>query len=137
MGRASIALALSGLVLLGFGLRALGLEIVFPGDGSVVFLGWDSYYHARRALWSLANFPSWLAFDPYLNFPDGAAVPWPPLYDLFLAAVGSLPGLGPERFDAWLAWAPPLLGALVSVAIIAAAYGVLAPVPGPDCAQPK
>lgn len=105
-------------------LRALGLEVVFPGDGTTVFLSWDSYYHARRAVFGLANFPHVLAFDPYLSHPDGAIVPWPPLYDFLLAAAAKLAGAGPERFDAVAAWVPPVLAALTVPFVYLAARAV-------------
>ena len=46
----------------------------------------DASYHARRILWGVANFPHVLQFDPYLNYPSGARVPWPPLYDWLLSS---------------------------------------------------
>ena len=53
----------------------------------VVFAIGDAYYHAHRALVSFVDFPRFLAFDPCLNWPDGAAVPYPPLFDLVSAGL--------------------------------------------------
>jgi asparagine N-glycosylation enzyme membrane subunit Stt3 len=92
--------------------RALGWETVFPGDGTVVFALGDAYYHARRALFSFEHFPKVLLHDAYLNHPQGAFVPWPPLYDLALGGIARLVGSSQSRFEHVAAWAPVALGAL-------------------------
>jgi dolichyl-diphosphooligosaccharide--protein glycosyltransferase len=98
--------------LLALAVRALGLEKVFPGDGTVVFALGDAFYHARRALFSFEHFPQVLLRDPYLNFPLGAFVPWPPLYDLALGGVARLFGSSQAVFERVAAWAPAVLGTL-------------------------
>jgi dolichyl-diphosphooligosaccharide--protein glycosyltransferase len=118
------AAALAAAVAAAFALRALGLELVFVGGGRVVFLGWDSYYHARRALWSFLHFPAVLQFDRYLNFPDGAVVPWPPLYTLLLAGLGRLLAGDEAGFERVVAWAPPAIGALTVLPVYAATRAV-------------
>jgi asparagine N-glycosylation enzyme membrane subunit Stt3 len=66
---------------LALGARTLGFSDVFPSEGEVVLRIDDASYHARRVVYGVENFPRVLSFDPYLNFPDGARVPWPFLYD--------------------------------------------------------
>ncbi|HTF35301.1 MAG TPA: STT3 domain-containing protein [Myxococcota bacterium] len=110
--------------LLAFAVRSLGLETVFPGDGSVVFALGDAFYHARRALFSFDHFPQVLLRDPYLNYPQGAFVPWPPLYDLALAGTARLFGSSQTVFERVAAWAPVALGALTTLPVYAAARRV-------------
>lgn len=111
----ALALVLLGLVALG--LRALAFPEVFPGHGLVELAIADSAYHARRALFSVVNFPHVLVWDPYLAFPDGAPVRWPPLYDWLLAAVARLFGDDQATFEHVAAWASPALGALTIVPV--------------------
>ena len=75
--------ALLGVFLFALLIRALGFEHVFTEEG-VVFAPADSMYHMRRAYYSFVNFPNPLLWDPYLNYPGGVAVPWPPLFDLII-----------------------------------------------------
>ncbi|UCE85390.1 MAG: glycosyltransferase family 39 protein [Deltaproteobacteria bacterium] len=103
------SLALLGIAALGLCLRLLGAEQVFRGQ-NVVFQGYDAYYHARRALYSLVHFPAVLQRDPLLNHPHGSAVPWPPLYDLLVAAVAKLLGGDEPTLERVAALLPPLLG---------------------------
>jgi hypothetical protein len=115
------ALAVALLAAAAFALRAVYLREAFAADGGVVFTDPDALYHARRALFSVESFPSALLFDPYLNHPDGAPVPWPPLYDWLLAAKALALGGSPRAFELVLAWAAPVLGALTVVPVCATA----------------
>jgi len=54
----------------------------------------DSYYHLRRILYTFENYPSMLIFDPFLSYPEGDFVPWPPLFD-FLSATLIMPFKNP------------------------------------------
>jgi dolichyl-diphosphooligosaccharide--protein glycosyltransferase len=107
----STNVALFGISALALALRLLGAEQVFRGQ-DVIFRGYDSYYHVRRALYSLLHFPAVLERDPLLNYPLGSAVPWPPLYDVLIAAVAKLLGGDEATLEHVAALAPPLLGAL-------------------------
>ncbi len=119
MRRAGLGAAVLGLCLVVVGVRSIGFERVFPGDSGVVLAIDDAQYHARRAAYTFENFPSLLLFDPYLNFPHGALVPWPPLYDFALAAAAR--AFGPERrnLELVLGWAPVALGLLTALAVYA------------------
>lgn len=97
--------------------RSLGYPGVFMDDGTVVLAFDDSSYHARLVHEAVANFPVVRSFDPLLNHPDGARVPWPPLYDWLLALVAWLFGGGPFLTDRVLAWASPVFGVLAVVPI--------------------
>lgn len=47
----------------------------------------DSYYHLRRVIYTINNFPEMLNFDPFLSYPYGDYCPWPPLYDFISALI--------------------------------------------------
>lgn len=111
-------LASSGLFLLALGVRALPWTTVLAAD-RVYFAGADSYYHMRRILYSLHNFPAVLDFDRYINFPDGAKAIWSSLYD-FSMAFALLPFHSPggeAAVERAAAWVPPVLGALTVVVL--------------------
>ncbi len=120
MGRPTAALLLALAAVTAFVARSLGVESVFTGDGSVVFALGDAFYHARRALFSFEHWPKVLLFDPLLNYPGGADVPWPPLYDLLLAGVARLFGSGIQTFERVAAWVPVALGVLTILPVYAA-----------------
>lgn len=123
----TVAALLVILVALAFLLRVLGLEVVFPGDGTTVFLSWDSFYHARRALFGFVNFPHVLGFDSYVSHPLGAPLPWPPLYDFLLAGGAKLAGADEASFDATIAWIPPALAAMTVPFVYVAARAIGTP----------
>ncbi len=79
--------------LLALAVRASVFPAVFS-DGDITLLGVDSYYHARRILFTVFHFPDALTFDSYINFPYGSIIGWVPLYDQFIALVALIIGLG-------------------------------------------
>ena len=107
--------------LVGLLLRATNLATVFPPDGVLPSDGWivlgkdDSYFHARRALYSFENFPAILEFDRYLAYPHGAAQPSPPLHDWLIAGTARLFGSDLRTFELVAAWISPVFGALLSL----------------------
>jgi dolichyl-diphosphooligosaccharide--protein glycosyltransferase len=108
----SALLALGAIALLALALRALGFEWVFVDEDTVVFPPGDAHYHVRRSLQAWIHFPRVLLWDSYINFPDGAAISWPPLFDLVVAGAARLFVRDPARFDAFVAWVPPAIGVL-------------------------
>ncbi len=80
-------------------------------NGSVLFYGFDSYYHMRRIFYTLNHFPNTLWFDSYIDYPHGLELTWPPLFDILGAVVSFFGGsrYGVELLASLL---PPLLGAL-------------------------
>jgi len=110
MGRARPGLGLLLACAAAFAVRAAGFELVFLEDGSVIFALGDAQYHARLALYSFARFPDPLTFDRYLNHPDGAFVPYPPLHDWIPAALVRLFGGGLRELERTVAWLPVAWG---------------------------
>jgi len=118
-GRALRVLAPVVLAILAFAVRSLAWPSVGV-PGRVQLPDPDAYYHLRRIVYALVNWPASLGFDPYLSFPDGARAIWPPLFDVAIAWllapwVGTGAGVDPARVEAVAVWLPPLLGAATVV----------------------
>ena len=108
--RWALRLGLFGIFAIALLARSLGFDHVFQDDGTVVFTASDAFYHVRRILFGIENFPLTLQFDPCLNWPDGSAIPHPPLYDQAAAGLARL--WAPVPATTVLAWLPAFLGAL-------------------------
>lgn len=104
--------------LLAIVVRGLPYHAVMVGD-RILFSGFDSYYHMRRVFYTLAHFPKVIEFDPYLNFPEGAHVIWPPFFDGMIAlALLPFHRLGqPDTVERVAIWISPLLGAATVLAL--------------------
>src|SRR6266508_5478519 len=58
------------------------------GSGRPTLVGdWDPHYHVLRAERWLTSAPGAPWRDPNLDWPYGADVPWPPLFDAVIAVV--------------------------------------------------
>lgn len=116
MGRhRSTPWVLGGLAVAAFALRAANFLEVFPGRGRVVLPGNDPYFHLRRILLTIRDYPEVPFFDGAMNFPAGAPVIWPPGFDLFIATICRVLGLGGDRpfaVEAVAAVLVPVIGAL-------------------------
>ncbi|MCR3883737.1 STT3 domain-containing protein [Methanotrichaceae archaeon M04Ac] len=86
-------------------------------EGGIQFFSYDSFYHMRRIVYTVENFPSTLWFDSYLNHPHGLDLTWPPLFDQMIAAFSLLLGGSSQAVDMAAAVAPPVLGSLMIVAL--------------------
>ncbi|MCS5637543.1 MAG: glycosyltransferase family 39 protein, partial [Myxococcota bacterium] len=115
-GRGGVLLALGSIMALAVAIRSLGFEFVFVGD-HVTFPPADAQYHLRRALYTFVHFPAVLLFDPYINYPGGAPVPWPPLFDFLLGGAARLLADDHAGFERVVAWAGPLCAALALIPI--------------------
>ncbi len=81
------------IIFLGLVVRLLTYTAVFD-SGKVVFLETDPYYHMWRVFSYINIFPRTFLFDNYINYPYGALVGWPPLFDQSIAFVSLVLGLG-------------------------------------------
>jgi dolichyl-phosphooligosaccharide-protein glycotransferase len=120
MNRTVTAALLAVVVVLGFGLRGVMFQQIFRGD-TIVFPVGDSYYHLRRAEFTLERAPEVLLFDPLVNHPDGSWIPWPPLHTLILAGSGLALGGTQRDLELAAAWLPPAIGALTALPVFGAA----------------
>jgi dolichyl-diphosphooligosaccharide--protein glycosyltransferase len=96
------------LVLLGLWARCAGWKSVFFG-GEVELVPADSHYYVRFARLQLAAFPRFVTFDPFVNFPEGASILWPPVHTLLVALGIALAGDG----ELGAAWVGPALSVLL------------------------
>lgn len=98
---------------------ALPYEQVFV-NGTVWFKGTDAWYHMRLVDNLLHHFPHRISFDPYIFYPYGAMVSWPPFFDWFIASLSWLIGLGSpsqHTIDIVGAYIPPILGTITVIPV--------------------
>lgn len=87
---------------------------VFSDRGPIAPQGADEYYHLRRIVHAVENFPEVLEFDSTVNFPQGGEIVWPPLFDFAVAALAKLLGAQTSlEIVAIAMWVPPVLGVLL------------------------
>lgn len=101
--------------------RLAGWARVFRADGVHFAADSDPHYHVLQAERFLRSGLAALWHDPLLGWPQGADVPWPPLFDVSLGAVArALYGAGLDRaaLEQVAAWLPVVLG-VVTVALVA------------------
>jgi hypothetical protein len=89
-------------------------------DGDVLLTGHDSFYHARRILDALANPFLLQQFDPHIEAPAGAWVPWPWGFDMLMAllvSAGVALGAASEPLRV-LVYLPPLWSLLNAALVL-------------------
>jgi dolichyl-diphosphooligosaccharide--protein glycosyltransferase len=119
-------ISLTAVVLIAFLMRMISYSAV-TANGSINVLGYDSFYHMRRILYTAVNFPQPLNFDSYINYPNGFEVGWPPLFDFLGALLANILGGGhPSLHTTEFAGAllPVLLGVLAIIPLYIAAASV-------------
>ncbi len=84
---------LIAIILLGFIVRLFTYSQVFE-PGRIVFLETDPYYHMWRVFSYISTFPGTFLFEPYINYPYGSLVGWPPLFDQTIAFISIVLGSG-------------------------------------------
>jgi len=100
-----------------FFIRILSYPQVFI-NGSFYPIGYDSYYHMRRILYTTSHFPDSFRFDSYINFPYGSDIAWPPLFDQAASLLALIMGfLSQNRFNVEMsaAFFPVLLGIITLI----------------------
>lgn len=120
-------IALTAVVIVAFLMRMLSYASV-TANGSITFLGYDSFYHMRRILYTASNFPHSLNFDSYINYPQGFEIGWPPFFDLLGGLLANIMGGGhPSVHTIEFAGAllPVLLGVLTVIPLYVVASSVL------------
>jgi dolichyl-diphosphooligosaccharide--protein glycosyltransferase len=119
---------LFGVILVGLGVAArfARWRNVFT-TGAIELVPADSHYYIRFALRQLAHFPHFDAFDPYVNYPTGAAIYWPPLHTWIVSGFLRLFGLDqPERGAAFVDPALAAVGMAILGAVALRLYGAAA-----------
>lgn len=113
-------------LLTGFIVRMLSYSSV-TAKGGISFSGYDDFYHMRRIIYTVSNFPHPLNFDSYINYPYGFEIGWPPLFDILGALLAKVLGGGqPDLHTIEFAGAllPVLLGTLTIIPLYIAATSV-------------
>jgi len=105
---------LAAALLLATAVRLLSWPSVFSGGGIYFLADGDPYYHILRAR-QLAIDHQLPWFDAGLNYPFGAQVLWPPLFDILIAAAAWLVG----------GWHPSVQTVEACAAIIPLVLGVI------------
>lgn len=109
-------------------------RVALSEDGRRVTTDPDSLYHQRRVDRALQDGLAVAGRDDYLNYPEGARIPWPPYYTKVLA--GLLAPAAPEGYDERRAFVEdwvtklPLLFAVLTSLLAALAGWALARAPG-------
>ncbi|MBP1908185.1 oligosaccharyl transferase, archaeosortase A system-associated [Methanolobus bombayensis] len=104
--------------LIAFYIRTVPKAGVFISDTFVRFGGNDPWYHFRNVESIIHNFPHMLWFDAYTQFPNGTDQVFAPLFDLVLATIIWVLGVGnPDQNLIYTisAYYPSILGALVVI----------------------
>ncbi len=120
------ALALALVALVALAARSWSWPLVFTDRGVRLLADTDPHYHVLRAERILHPSGAGVWFDPNLDWPNGAEVLWPPLFDGLLAATAWV-AAGPEADRDDIArvgsYVPPVLGtvAVILAALLAAA----------------
>lgn len=116
-GKRSASLELIAVIIFGLMLKLFAGRNSFAEQG-IILPGYDEYYHMRRILHGVGNFPDVLWFDSYLNYPHGLSIGWPPLFDQISAALcvalGQHTRSGVEMTAAFV---PVILGLLAMVVV--------------------
>lgn len=95
----------------------------------------DSFYHDRRVARVFEEGLPVAAEDPFLDFPHGAKIPWPPYYTL-LASAAVAPGMPSDatarrgHIERGLARLPRIFGVGTSLLTTAAGWSVAGPAAG-------
>jgi Uncharacterized membrane protein, required for N-linked glycosylation len=85
-------------------------------DG-VVFLGMDAWYHWRASLWTAANWPRTLGFDPWTGYPVGRyAGQFGTVWDVLLGSIIAITG-GSEISMIAVSIVPPIIAALTAIPV--------------------
>ncbi len=119
-------IALTAVVIVAFLMRMLSYASV-TANGSINFIGYDSFYHMRRILYTASNFPHSLNFDSYINYPQGFEVGWPPFFDLLGGLLANILGVGNPNLHT-VEFAGALLPVILGVLAIIPLYVVAASV---------
>ncbi|WP_242393106.1 STT3 domain-containing protein [Anaeromyxobacter oryzisoli] len=110
-------LAPAAVLILAAATRLTSYDIVYGGERTRLVGDSDPHYHVLRAANWLTGAPGAPWRDPGLSWPDGADIPWPPLFDALVAGAARLVHGATPALDAIAAVAAPL-PVLLSLALV-------------------
>lgn len=105
-------LAWGALLLAATLVRLSSWQEVFGAERVRFLFDTDPHYHVLRAIRTLHDFPRVPWTDPFMNYPAGAPILWPPLFDFLIAAPVALLGGGEAALVRWATVLPVVLGVL-------------------------
>jgi hypothetical protein len=110
-------------------------RVEIPGEARWVAMDSDTLYHVRRLSRLMEEGFPVAERDPYLDYPEGSAIPWPPYYSVALWAVlAPLAPAEPEARRVWIeegvASLPMVFGAATSLLALVAAWMLAGPTAG-------
>ncbi|MFN0151265.1 MAG: hypothetical protein ACKVU1_11240 [bacterium] len=120
VGRGAVIILALAIAAAAFGVRVAPRWAHVIDGADVLVADPDACYHLRRAERIAIAFPDLAVFDRFVNFPAGAHVIWPPLYDTVLAGVLALfpAAEGASGPSVPVALLPPLLFAATVLALL-------------------
>lgn len=92
-----------------------GWNLIFLDSGEVRLLGVDPYYHLRHIRFAAENFPDLMRWDFGTHYPTGQRAHTASLFDLGIAFVAFVIGLGSPTellVDHVAVWTPAVLGSV-------------------------
>ncbi len=110
-------------------------RVPVPGEERWIAMDADTLYHVRRLSRLMEEGFPVAARDAYLNYPEGAPIPWPPYYTLALwAALAPFAPAEPEARRVYLeegvASLPLVFGAATSLLALVGAWMLAGPAAG-------
>ncbi|HVP65925.1 MAG TPA: hypothetical protein VMT17_01555 [Anaeromyxobacteraceae bacterium] len=93
---------------------------MFTPNGVRFTVDTDPHYHVLRVQRAIAEWPRVAPSDPWLDYPNGVEIVWPPLFDAAIAATARAAGAGhptPELVEAVAAFFPVVLGVATVAAV--------------------
>jgi asparagine N-glycosylation enzyme membrane subunit Stt3 len=111
----------AGIPLLALAIRLRPWAAAFTPGGVTYLVDTDPHYHVLRATRIVQEFPRVPLLDPRMNFPVGAKIIWPPLFDYLIALPAMVGGGSPSAIALVAALLSPLLGAVTVVLVMALA----------------
>jgi dolichyl-diphosphooligosaccharide--protein glycosyltransferase len=122
----SIAAGLALVMLGGAAVRLMPVREVLGGPQVRILGDGDGLYHLWRAQQIAASWPRPNWFDPLLDYPYGARIPWPPLFDEVIATSAVLtPGGAAPDHVARVAAVVPVVLAIATLPLVAALAATL------------
>lgn len=99
----------------------LWLILPLPRESEVPLLFTpDPFYHARRVLITLNNFPNLPVFDYYISYPTGNHCIWPPLFDFLAACISWVVFFGKPNIiqTEWMCATMPVFWGILVVLLV-------------------
>uniref|UniRef100_A0A7V1EIU0 Archaeal glycosylation protein B peripheral domain-containing protein n=1 Tax=candidate division WOR-3 bacterium TaxID=2052148 RepID=A0A7V1EIU0_UNCW3 len=119
------------IIIIGCGLWFIPGYLDIKNAGHTLFFTPDPFYHARRVLITVNNFPNLPAFDYYISYPTGGYCIWPPLFDFIASFISYVLFLGHPN-NTQIEWVCAVMPILWGVLVVLLTYKVAKNLFGPE-----